>query len=174
MQGLTHIFAGAAAGAALANYITPNDIESAVLITAASAVFSLAPDIDVRGSKASNKVGTIASGVLRLFTEHRGFFHSPFCYLLLGGIAYVFFPQLLNVIIACVLGAFTHIFLDCFNYYGCPLLYPWPKRFHFAHIKPHSFTDYALMVIFLMFFIWLAGERAELWEKVFKIIGIRI
>ena len=174
MQGLTHFFAGAAAGAALANYAAPDNVESAVIITAASAIFSLAPDIDVRGSKASNKVGAVASGVLHLFVEHRGFFHSPFCYILLGGIAYLFFPELFYLIIACVLGAFTHIFLDCFNYYGCPLLYPYTKRFHFANIRPRSFKDYALMVIFLLFFIWIAGERFELWQKIFGILGIRL
>ena len=168
------MFAGAAAGVALANLVAADDPESAGLITAASALFALAPDIDVRGSKASHKVGDVASGVLQLFTEHRGFFHSPFCYILLGVIAYLFSPGLIYVIIACVLGALTHIFLDCFNYYGCPLLYPYPKRFHFAKIRPRGFTDYALMVVFIIFFVLLAKGRVDLWEKVLGIIGIKL
>ena len=174
MTGTTHLFAGAAAGVALANHAAADDIKTAGLIVLSSAVFSLAPDIDVRGSKMSNSVGNLPSGVLRLFTEHRGFFHSPFCYLVLGAVAYAFFPGYFLIEISAVLGALTHIFLDSFNAYGCPLLYPWPRRFHFARIKSRGFTDKVLTVVFFLFFIWLAGERFELWEKVLKIIGVRI
>ncbi|MBR5730554.1 MAG: metal-dependent hydrolase [Firmicutes bacterium] len=171
MQGTTHLFAGAAAGAALANTVAADDIKAAGIITLSAAVLALAPDIDVRGSKASNRTG-LAGGVLRLFTEHRGFFHSPICYIILGAIAYAIAPDQLYAILAGVIGALTHIFLDCFNAYGCPLFYPIPKRIHFARVKPHGFTDIVLTVCFLIFLIFIAGDRFELWQKVLGMAGI--
>ena len=166
MRGTTHFLAGAAAGLYYCNTLPDTDVKRIALITGVSAVCALLPDVDVRGSKASKSIGNNLTGVIRLFTAHRGFFHSPLCYVIAALIVRYFYPDQMIFIIAGFIGAMTHIFLDMWTNQGVPLFFPYPKKVSLADIKSGGGIDAMLSVILLVVCVFFAGKKAGLLDAI--------
>ena len=153
MRGITHFLAGAAAGLYYCNTLPETDVKTLGIVAGVSAAAALLPDIDIRGSKASNNVGNDLVSVVRLFTAHRGFFHSPLCW-----------PQYLTFIIAGLIGSLSHVVLDMFNKKGVPPFFPYPKKVSIMDIKSGGGVDAMLSAVFLVLAIYFAGKKAGLLE----------
>ena len=164
MRGITHFLAGAAAGLYYCGTLPDTDVKTLGIITGVSAAAALLPDIDIRGSKASTNVGNDLVSVVRLFTSHRGFFHSPLCWALVAAVVWYFWPQHLTFIIAGLIGALSHVVLDVFNKKGVPLFFPYPKKISIMDIKTGGGVDAMLSAVFLILCIYFAGKKAGLLE----------
>ena len=164
MRGITHFLAGAAAGLYYCTTLPETDVKTLGIITGVSAAASLLPDIDVRGSKASVNVGNNLTSVVRLFTSHRGFFHSPLCWAIAAAAVWYFYPQHLTFIIAGLIGALSHVFLDMWNKKGVPLFFPYPKKISLMDIKTGGGIDAMISAVFLILCIYFAGKKAGLLE----------
>ncbi|MBQ9825902.1 MAG: metal-dependent hydrolase [Firmicutes bacterium] len=164
MRGITHFLAGAAAGLYYCNTLPETDVKTLGIVAGVSAAAALLPDIDIRGSKASNNVGNDLVSVVRLFTAHRGFFHSPLCWAIVAAVVWYFWPQYLTFIIAGLIGALSHVVLDMFNKKGVPLFFPYPKKVSIMDIKSGGGVDAMLSAVFLVLAIYFAGKKAGLLE----------
>ena len=168
MRGITHFLAGAAAGLYYCGTLPETDVKTLSIITGVSAAASLLPDIDIRGSKASINAGNDLTSVIRLFTSHRGFFHSPLCWAIIAAAVWYFYPQYLTFIIAGLIGALSHVVLDMFNKKGVPLFFPYPKKVSLMDIKSGGGVDAMLSAVFLVLCVYFAGKKAGLLELLIK------
>lgn len=127
MTGRTHLTIGIAVGLAVAQMLDAAPKEAA-FITGAAALGSLLPDIDHPQSMLSGWIP--GSGLLTLFTRHRGITHSIlFC---------LFFPVLASFVlrsltgmgiddpyrIPLLLGMLSHLAADMLTPVGVPLFAP--------------------------------------------------
>lgn len=139
MLSATHMVGGVAAAASYLLIVSP-DIQSIPLVAAAlgaGAIGGLVPDIDHPSSKISHSLRPV-NALVSLMFSHRGLFHTPILYILLATL-WVWkcpVPQYMIWGLCLFAGIFSHIFLDCLNPGGIPLLFPVSsKRIHFAKIR---------------------------------------
>jgi len=98
------------------------------------------PDIDSEYSKIGRK-----SKIISKSFKHRGFFHS----IIFGiGIYLILISYNLSFSREFIIGYFSHILLDMFNYKPTQILWPF-KINHKGFIKTNSFTE-KLIFIFLL------------------------
>ncbi len=153
MTGTTHIIGGVLTGLIYASAVPE---ANPMLLAGASAVGSLIPDIDICTSKLGRKI-LPASFLIQLFIGHRTLFHAPLLYAGLWLLLSNSFPQFQTIITALTIGIASHLFLDCLNPAGIPILYPIHKRFHLMRIHTRGLTEKVLalgMVMFLGYYIF--------------------
>ncbi len=158
MTGSTHFAGGLAAGAVYldavmysAGTVGIKELGMCAAVLVSSAVGSLAPDIDLKTSKAGHAVRPV-SAVAAMF-GHRTFFHSPLILILIYFACASFIPaDYSQIYISFIIGAVSHLFLDMLNRKGIPLLYPIPRRFHIASVKTGSRRETRLMILLYMLF----------------------
>lgn len=165
MKSSTHLVAAGYIAFASYAYLNTSPKET-MIILAASAAGSILPDIDKKGSKVSNDnlITGLGSGIIRLFTSHRGFTHT----VIGAGLISV----LVTIVAGCLpivvgnrfyyvlgwslfTGMISHIILDSFNPKG--IMWFWPisrKRLSLLDIKTGSFTEsiFRLVLIGLLVF----------------------
>lgn len=90
------------------------------------AVTSLLPDLDISSSGIGRRVPFISSRIEKRF-GHRTLTHSFVGVLLVGLLALPLSVWNLSGYLMCVLGYWTHIFIDIFNKDGVAILYPYRK-----------------------------------------------
>jgi len=107
----------------------------AIIFSILVATFSLFPDLDYK-------------------IQHRGLFHSlTFIFILLILKALFSLPFIWDLFI---LGCLFHILEDCLTVTGCPLFYPYKRRFSIPLINTykHKLEQYILsFLFFLLYFI---------------------
>lgn len=140
----THILGGILAGLMASK---GENIDTVVIVTGISAISSLIPDIDIPNSKIGNKAGIISKGINKAF-GHRGLFHSPVLYLVIGFLLRNTIP--FSILLGVLVGIGSHLILDMFNSTGIPVLYPLSRsKISFAKIKTRS-TGENIFAIFLI------------------------
>lgn len=162
MTGRTHLTIGVAVGLALAQTMHAAPQQSA-LIVAAAALGSLLPDIDHPQSMLSGWIP--GSGLLTLFTRHRGITHSLlFCMLLPAALWYamtsagsIAIPYIYPL--GLVLGMCSHLLSDMLTPAGVPLLYPFKAMWKVLPGRLLALTKWAG----LEFVVWLAALLAIGW-----------
>lgn len=150
MTGKTHLVtAGSLAFALSAALSLPK--EATTIAVAMSCIGGLLPDIDHKNSTISKSM-TLASFLARGLSSHRGMFHSPALYLLLGGLLRIFVPAYFSMwVVPALFGVGTHLFLDMLNPTGIPLLWPLSKtKTHILRIKTGGWGDKAMCAIMPM------------------------
>lgn len=149
MMAPTHIMGGITCGAA-AVYLSNGAVTP--LIIPISAAAALIPDIDHKNSKISHKL-PILSFLVRLFSGHRGLFHTMVPYLLLAGIGYPWYSQsrwIMLLVFGSLLGVFSHLILDAFTKQGVPLLFPITRKdISFLRVKTNSWAESTVFVLLL-------------------------
>lgn len=142
MVGKTHIAAGLAAGVGIC--IVKNiGLAPGALFIAEAGLGALLPDIDQRNStinKAARPVGVVVNAV----AGHRGIFHDPDLYMVLGVAAWRLAPQYMAYVVPLLVGIVTHLFLDALNPSGIPVL---GSRLHLCNIHTGSSSDLFLGVL---------------------------
>ena len=147
MIGRTHAMGGILAGELLT--LTVFESGGAVpagILLAAAVAGSLAPDIDRTGStvsKSSFLSGIVSFGV-SVFSEHRAFFHTPFCLAIISFALGAFnrtlqIPYVRPATLGFVVGYLSHLLLDSLNPAGIMWLYPFRKK-HYAAAKIRTGT----------------------------------
>lgn len=111
----------------------------------------LRADIDMANNK------QFGSGIASKLFTHRGFTHTGLVvgasYLLAYLINSASGPGIATIIINSLilgffLGYFSHVFIDLFNYKGCPVFWPiYPKRMHITCVTTGSGQEPIFMVI---------------------------
>lgn len=144
MKGITHMTGGALAASAVIALAYPNVTPTQIGVIFASGIIGgLLPDIDHPNSKISHKL-RVSSKLVHIFCSHRGLFHSPAFYLILGGIIAAL-PQLKAysyIILAFLAGAFSHLLLDSLNPMGIPFFWPvTTKKYSIAKIGSGGVVD---------------------------------
>lgn len=125
-------------------YLNP---ENEILFFLLVIFFGVFPDIDEKKSKISRKT-RILSWPLRLFSKHRGIFHSIFF-----PIIFLFVFMLSGFYIegfAVVIGYLSHLLLDSVNYGGIKPFYPVFNYKIKGFMKSGKILDYLLFIIFLI------------------------
>jgi len=144
----THILGGVLAGLAVAQSIQINSTMDVATVVGISTVASLLPDIDIPNSKVGNKMGVISKGINSVF-GHRGLFHSPLLYLVIGFLLMNKVPYM--ILLGALVGVGSHLFLDMFNSTGIPVLYPLSKsKISVAKIKTRSFGEGVFAVLLVV------------------------
>lgn len=163
MTYTTHIMGGVLLGVLLSNSLGA-DSKTAVIISGAAAIGSLLPDIDHPRSKISNSnIATqVTSGIVSIFTNHRGFFHTiPFVlivYVILTGVGFFDVVKDMDMLkgiykyipFSISLGMLSHLILDTLNPGG--IMWLWPiktKRYHMAEIRTNSILE--ALTAFILF-----------------------
>ena len=172
MLGKTHKLGGFCTGiivstAYLNNNFTTHNLEMAGLFIAGCTLGAMIPDIDHKGSTISNKnlANKLISNIVSLF-GHRGITHSPFLYILLTFIINLICKDLNNkniffiyiFLMGCMIGAFSHLFLDFLTKGGIPLFFPISKRkYHLLPLKTgkcDSFICFLLIIGTIAFVVF--------------------
>lgn len=162
MRYETHVAGGLMCGALLTQVITskvgttPQILP--VIIIGSSALGSLFPDIDHRGSYIGRRA-KITSAIISDLFGHRGVTHSPFAMLIFTAVLYLissFFVSsslLLMGFVGFYTGILSHILLDSLTRGGVPLLYPFKKsKISFTRAKTGGMFE---SVLFAMLFVSL-------------------
>ena len=179
MRYPAHLVGGVLLGVTSQHYLVQhlpiiNENPSANLILSTSflvgSVFgSLLPDIDHRGSYLGRRL-PLLSWITNIAVGHRGATHAPFInvffttilafgtyHLLLGfGIL-----QLISLLflLGCMIGAFSHIFLDALTKSGVPLLYPFSKRhFSIGNFRTGSVGETLFTLLMILFIVWFVTK----------------
>lgn len=131
MKGTTHRIAGAITGLAY-SYFTHQSVQGAVIITVASIVGSLVPDIDEPHSIIGRKV-KLASKLIKKIFGHRGMIHSPlFMLLSTVGLKYLLlhfeFSNIQIILVGYFLGYLSHLILDTFTPMGINWFFPFGRK----------------------------------------------
>lgn len=139
MKGLTHMAGGAMAAALTTSVFFPaaSPLSVAAALTA-GVVGGLVPDVDHPKSTINHEL-KVTGKIVSFFFSHRGFFHTPFLYLLLGMLVYLGHPMgIVRLIsVAFFAGITSHLLLDCLNPTGIPVLYPLSKK-KYSLLKIHT------------------------------------
>lgn len=133
MQYTAHSSVGIGSGFVFAAFINL-EIEYTAIVVGASAIGSLFPDIDHRGSWVSKRL-KISSFIFSGLFQHRGFTHTPLFVFLSWFVLSLFNFFILNdsylidlFIYGFSIGMLSHIFLDWFTPSGVPLIFPLSKE----------------------------------------------
>lgn len=143
----THFVGGICAGAVVSSVINVESIAVPAFIIA-SAVASLVPDVDIKGSKMNNKMGIVGKAVSAT-SNHRGFYHTPILYIVLYFLMGIVLPE--SIAFGFLVGAMSHLVLDTFNSKG--IMWFWPitrKHFHIASIRTRTAGESAFMVVMVV------------------------
>lgn len=125
------------------------------------------PDIDTPKSIISYKIKPLA-GICKK-AGHRGFFHSPICYIILNMLLLLFGVPLavLNPLMA---GISSHLLLDMLTPMGIPLFYPQKKKISLLNLKANLLVEILIgAAIIVSSFLLLCF--ADLISKLALIIG---
>lgn len=175
MNYKTHLIGGicfgVTANALLIGNLPVNEIGKMTLTASfvtASAIGSLLPDIDIKGSYISNRA-KIASTIVSLF-GHRGITHAPIINLLLV-MSLLFLTNLIYSPIYEIIVSYSviglgcgiflgHLLLDSLNSKGIPLMYPFSKkRYNLMNIRSGAFGEYMIsvaMVVSIVMRYWMS------------------
>ncbi len=118
-----------------------NLIDFSVLGFVVVIIAALIPDIDAETSKLGRKIKPISQSF-----KHRGFFHSILFGLLATGI---FYYANSGLYLEFLIGYFSHILLDLFNYKTVQLLWPFKIKTK-GFIKTNGLLEKLLMFVFLI------------------------
>lgn len=154
------------------NPVIPGLIVSTIFI-AGSVIGSLFPDIDHRGSYLGKRL-PLLSWITSKTLGHRGGTHSPIIAIALttlliwivamfcSGTAELF---LLTLLIGCLNGAISHIFLDSLTVMGVPLLFPFSsKHYRLARFKTGGWGE-TFVTIIMFVIIVLCIKNSSFFEK---------
>lgn len=149
MMGKTHAIVGVLSLAAFAAVVpeviavgdnTFNPLFGLLTVAAGS----LAPDVDIEGSKASKKVPFLAK-----ILTHRGITHT----LVVPGVLYALMTSVklsaltVSLIFGFAFGWLMHIAADLLNKKGVPLFWPFiTQRVHVATIRTNSYQETLFMI----------------------------
>ncbi|HAS90930.1 MAG TPA: hypothetical protein DCS12_01285 [Clostridiales bacterium] len=148
MTGKTHVLGGIALGAIYS--LNKNlGINETIAVTVISAAGSLLPDIDSSNSKFGRTIPFVSIPISKIF-GHRGLFHWPIFYLILGALALNFYGQYSFYIYPTLIGIFSHLILDILNPLGIPLLSPGSKKVNLLNIYTGSMSENVLAVIMVI------------------------
>lgn len=129
LVGKTHFYAGLCAGAAFAVWADLPLLDCAAA-AAAGILGGLAPDLDHRKSKITQKTGMFGFVSSRML-KHRGVLHAPILYVVLAAVLFPcigVYPLTQAAVCGLLAGALSHLFLDALNPSGIPLLWPLLKK----------------------------------------------
>lgn len=111
----------------------------------------LKADIDMKNNR------QFGSGVASKLFTHRGFTHTGIVLAAIYGLAYLINSAsdanmatiiLNSLILGFFLGYFSHIYIDLFNYKGCPVFWPiFPNRMHITCVTTGSGQEPVFMGI---------------------------
>lgn len=156
MTYLTHELGGLITGSALVLSTEIVDKETAGIILAVSVAGALFPDIDHIRSKISRSsaASSAISHVVKLFTKHRGAFHTPLVLIVITSIFFMlisFLPKTILpyrlMVFAFFAGYLSHLVLDSLNPGGIMWFWPFQKKyFNIAKIKTDTFFEYIIMI----------------------------
>lgn len=135
---------------------------------AGSVLGSLMPDIDHRGSYLGRRL-PLLSWLTNATVGHRGATHAPFiavafatvlAFLSARFLSGVYELYCLLFIAGCMIGAFSHIFLDALTKSGVPLLYPFSKKhYRIGNFKTGGIGETLLTLAMIIFVIWFVSKR---------------
>jgi|SRR3989338_4480976 len=114
----THLAFGFLSGLIAARFM---NIGNKYIFFALVLLGALLADIDEPNSKISSKIKLIGK-ITRIFTKHRGIFHSLFIALLIPGLVYYFIGHTYGA--ALFIGYLSHLIIDGFTKAGINFLYP--------------------------------------------------
>lgn len=143
----THFVGGICAGAVVSSVMNIEPVAVPAFIIA-SAVASLVPDVDIKGSKMNNKMGIVGKAVSAT-SSHRGFYHTPILYIVLYFLMGIVLPE--SIAFGFLVGAMSHLVLDTFNSKG--IMWFWPitrKHFHIASIRTRTAGESAFMIVMVV------------------------
>ena len=129
MVGKTHFYAGLCAGTAFAAW-AGLPLPECAAAAAAGVLGGLAPDLDHRKSKITQKAGLFGFVSSRML-KHRGVLHAPATYLVLAAVLFACIGahSLTRAAICGLLaGTASHLLLDALTPSGIPLLWPLTKK----------------------------------------------
>lgn len=118
---------------------------------ASCVVGSLAPDIDLKGSKAGSAIEPASTIISALF-GHRTICHSPILWWVIYTLITHYLPFGRLFALALVVGAVSHLVLDMLNKKGISLFWPIPTRFWVIGIECGGAAEKAVFVV-----LWLAS-----------------
>lgn len=164
MRGKAHLATGLITGLTL-GILTLSDstgVGGMLSLAAASAVGSLAPDMDLPTSTVGKKVKPIAIVINKMF-GHRTITHAPLWIIPLV-ILYIMMPKFLtspnipiwqSALLGYIAGYICHLIGDILTKGGIPLLYPFSKkRVHLTNIESGA-HDVILSIIVIVTIILL-------------------
>lgn len=150
MRFWTHLSAGILIAAILCKIgIVDINISQGQAILLLIIAGSLMPDID--SGKA--RMGRLFSPLAKFF-RHRGFFHTPFCCLLLTFLLYIFCMHKESALVFSA-GYFSHLLLDMLNPKGIKLIYPFSDFTVRGNLQSRSEIEYAILAVIISFIILL-------------------
>lgn len=142
MRGKTHLIGGLTAGIAASSALGLT-LGQTIIMTAASGLGGLIPDIDHENSIITQKTGIAGWAISRRF-EHRGVLHTPAAYIIINTILSMLFKSINATLFisGMVIGELSHLALDSFNKIGIMWLYPISKkRFHILSVRSGGIAD---------------------------------
>jgi len=143
MMRKTHLLFGIFTYLLLLHYNIINSSFAGVIIL----IFAiLIPDIDSETSKLGKKIKPISHSF-----KHRGFFHSLLFGILMIGI---FYYSNSNLYLEFIIGYFSHLLLDLFNYKTVQLFWPLKIKTK-GFIKTNSFTEKLISIFLLVVDVFL-------------------
>lgn len=113
-------------------------------------VASLLPDIDSPNSKASKKLGAIGK-ITRVFTKHRGIFHSLWIPLIAGAVLWYFVGRVYAIPL--VIGYFSHLLIDGFTKAGINFLHPFSTLRMQGFVETGSLLETLFFVVFIVIIV---------------------
>lgn len=114
------------------------------IFTAFALLGSILPDIDSGNSKISSKIPVI-SGIISIFSRHRGIFHSLLFAILLPGIVWYFVSHTYGA--ALLIGYMSHLVIDGFTKEGINFLHPFAKLHLSGFIETGSAAETMLLIV---------------------------
>ncbi len=140
MLFLTHILLGLLFFLVFKIYLMGNIFVMVFLVL----LGSIFPDIDEPSSKMSRWSGFIGRVVVTL-SKHRGFFHSIFLYVLIGGVISYFFSWVYGA--AFLLGYLAHLIGDCMTKMGVAPLYPLSDERFCGPVRVGGWLEYVVLCV---------------------------
>lgn len=149
----THMIGGALAGICVYGLMKDSiGFDSGLIITGASIIGSLLPDIDKEGSFISNRIPI--GGIIEKSFGHRKLIHSLAFWVVVFMLTVGFMG---NVAIGIFAGVVSHLVLDTFNHNGVPWMYPFNrKRFHVASIRTRGTGEFMFGVCLTVLTVFCA------------------
>ncbi len=148
MRGKMHFVGGLTAGIAASSVLSLT-LGQTIIITAASGLGGLIPDIDHENSIITKQTGLAGWAISRRF-EHRGVLHTPAAYIIINTILYMMFKNI-NIglfITGMFIGELSHLTLDSLNKVG--IMWLWPvstKRFNILSVRSGGRADRVTQVV---------------------------
>lgn len=164
MRGKAHLACGIISGAGI-SAVCHFDILSSLLITGASAFFSLVPDIDHPDSMLGHLIKPV-SKFIKEKIGHRTLTHSGLWLILYAFLLYRFYNTFLfPVILGATIGFASHLISDTFTIGGVP--WTWPISKKKTHLtKVYSGSKDGIFVVLTGLIITGAGYMVVNYENI--------